>query len=48
MSKVFKQVLQAMPVKRQVSSAYPKSQGALERFHLTLKSMLYFPGPQKA
>lgn len=41
MSKVFSQVLEELAVKHQVSSAYhPESQGALERFHQTLKTML--------
>uniref|UniRef100_A0A673AE92 Gypsy retrotransposon integrase-like protein 1 n=1 Tax=Sphaeramia orbicularis TaxID=375764 RepID=A0A673AE92_9TELE len=41
MSKVFAQVLEMLAVKHQVSSAYhPESQGALERFHQTLKTML--------
>ena len=41
MSKVFKQVLEQLGVSHCHSSAYhPESQGALERFHQTLKSML--------
>ena len=41
MSKVFSQVLEVLAVKHNVSSAYhPQSQGALERFHQTLKTML--------
>ena len=41
MSKVFKQVLQELGIKHVTSSAYhPESQGALERFHQTLKNML--------
>lgn len=41
MSRTFSQVVQQLKVKHQVSSAYhPESQGALERFHQTLKSML--------
>lgn len=41
MSKVFHQVLEVLSVKHQVSSVYhPESQGALEHFHQTLKSML--------
>ncbi len=41
MSTVFSQVMQELSVKHQISSAYhPESQGALERFHQTLKSML--------
>uniref|UniRef100_A0A669CS17 ribonuclease H n=1 Tax=Oreochromis niloticus TaxID=8128 RepID=A0A669CS17_ORENI len=41
MSKIFAQVLQSLGVKHQKSSAYhPESQGALERFHQTLKSMM--------
>uniref|UniRef100_A0A8C1S4H7 Integrase catalytic domain-containing protein n=1 Tax=Cyprinus carpio TaxID=7962 RepID=A0A8C1S4H7_CYPCA len=40
-SHVFRQVLRELGVKHQLSSAYhPESQGALERFHQTLKSML--------
>lgn len=41
MSKLFTQVLSELGVKHRPSSAYhPQSQGALERFHQTLKSML--------
>ena len=41
MSKVFKQTLQSLGITHVVSSAYhPESQGALERWHQTLKSML--------
>lgn len=41
MSRTFTQVLKQLQVKHNVSSAYhPESQGALERFHQTLKSML--------
>lgn len=41
MSHLFKQVLQQLKVKHNVSSAYhAQSQGALERFHQTLKSLL--------
>lgn len=41
MSKVFAKVMRQLNVKHQVSSAYhPQSQGAIERFHQTLKSML--------
>uniref|UniRef100_A0A4W5LNZ8 Gypsy retrotransposon integrase-like protein 1 n=1 Tax=Hucho hucho TaxID=62062 RepID=A0A4W5LNZ8_9TELE len=41
LSKLFKQVLKSLSVKHRVSSAYhPESQGALERWHQTLKSML--------
>ncbi|XP_035984480.1 uncharacterized protein LOC118558122 [Fundulus heteroclitus] len=41
MSKVFAQVLKEMKIKHQTSSPYhPESQGALERFHQTLKTML--------
>lgn len=41
MSKVFNQVLEQLGVSHCHSSAYhPESQGALERFHQTLKSML--------
>lgn len=40
-SKAFTQALVELGVKHQLSSAYhPESQGALERFHQTLKSML--------
>lgn len=40
-SRTFKQVLTSLDVKHVVSSAYhPESQGALERWHRTLKSML--------
>ncbi len=40
-SKVFEQVLNGISVSHVVSSAYhPQSQGALERFHQTLKSMM--------
>ncbi len=41
MSKLFKQVLQSLEITHRVSAPYhPESQGALERFHQTLKSML--------
>lgn len=41
MSKVFAQVLNELKIKHQTSSPYhPESQGALERFHQTLKIML--------
>lgn len=41
MSHLFKQVLQQLKVKLNISSAYhAQSQGALERFHQTLKSFL--------
>lgn len=41
MSRLFKQVMQTLSISHRVSSAYhPESQGALERFHQTLKSML--------
>lgn len=41
MSKVFAQVMSESSIKHQVSCAYhPESQGALERIHQTLKSML--------
>ncbi len=41
MSRLFKQVLSQLNIKHEISSAYhPESQGALERFHQTLKSML--------
>ena len=40
-SRLFKQVLKTLNVKHSVSSPYhPESQGALERWHQTLKSML--------
>lgn len=40
-SKLFKQVLDELSIRHAVSSAYhPESQGALERWHQTLKSML--------
>ncbi|KAM9456054.1 retrovirus-related Pol polyprotein from transposon 17.6 [Clarias gariepinus] len=40
-SKVFAQILKELGVAHKMSSAYhPESQGALERFHQTLKSML--------
>ncbi len=40
-SRLFSQVLSCLSVKHKLSSAYhPESQGALERFHQTLKSML--------
>ena len=41
MSGVFKQVLKQLGIKQLKSSAYhPESQGALERYHQTLKTML--------
>lgn len=41
MSRLFNQILSQLHVKHVVSSAYhPESQGALERFHQTLKTML--------
>ncbi|XP_073807553.1 uncharacterized protein [Danio rerio] len=41
MSNVFNEVLRSLSIQHCVSSAYhPESQGALERFHQTLKSML--------
>ena len=41
LSKLFKQVLKSLSITHRVSSAYhPESQGALERWHQTLKSML--------
>ena len=41
MSKVFNQIMKELHIKHSFSSAYhPQSQGALERFHQTLKSML--------
>ncbi len=40
-SKIFAQVLHELGIKHQTSSAYhPESQGCLERFHQTLKSMI--------
>lgn len=42
MSKIFAQVMLELIVKHHTSSAYhPESQGALERFHQTLKAMLH-------
>ncbi len=41
LSKLFTQVLKTLGITHRVSSAYhPESQGAIERFHQTLKSML--------
>jgi len=41
MSRVFKQALEQLHIQHRTSSCYhPESQGALERFHQTLKSML--------
>lgn len=41
MSTIFSQVMRELSIKHQVSSAYyPESQGALERFHQTVKSVL--------
>ncbi len=41
MSNVFAKVMKQLSIKHHVSSAYhPQSQGAIERFHQTLKSML--------
>ncbi len=41
LSKLFKQVLQSLGITHHVSAPYhPESQGALERFHQILKSML--------
>lgn len=41
-SQTFSQVLKRLGIKHNVSTAYhPESQGALERFHQTLKSMLH-------
>lgn len=41
LSKVFKETLQSLNISHSVSSAYhPESQGALELWHQTLKSML--------
>ena len=41
MSRVFSQVMRQLFIKHHTSSAYhPQSQGALERFHQTLKSLL--------
>ena len=40
-SKMFAEVLKHLRIRHSLSSAYhPQSQGALERFHLTLKSLL--------
>lgn len=40
-SKLFRQVLERLGIRHAVSSAYhPQSQGALERYHQTLKNML--------
>ena len=40
-SQVFKQVMQELGIRHHTSTAYhPESQGALERFHQTLKSMI--------
>ena len=42
MAGVFQQVLYQLGIKQNVSSAYhPESQGALEKFHQTLKTMLH-------
>ena len=41
LSKLFKQVLKSLSITHRVASAYhPESQGALERWHQTLKSLL--------
>uniref|UniRef100_A0A8C1TD20 Gypsy retrotransposon integrase-like protein 1 n=1 Tax=Cyprinus carpio TaxID=7962 RepID=A0A8C1TD20_CYPCA len=41
LSRLFAQVLKSLSIEHRVSSAYhPESQGAIERFHQTLKSML--------
>ena len=41
LSRVFNQTLQSLNISHSVASAYhPESQGALERWHQTLKSML--------
>ena len=41
MSGIFKQVMKELGIKQLTSSGYhPQSQGALERYHLTLKTML--------
>ena len=41
MSGIFQQVMHELGIKQYRSSAYhPKSQGALERFHQTLKNMI--------
>ncbi len=41
MSNLFAQVLKTLKISHRISSAYhPESQGALERFHQTLKAML--------
>ena len=40
-SNIFKQVVTELGIKHYISSAYyPESQGALERFHQTLKNMM--------
>ncbi|CAM4678617.1 unnamed protein product [Leuciscus chuanchicus] len=40
-SKMFEQILKELDINHQLSSAYhPESQGAIERFHQTLKTML--------
>lgn len=40
-SKVFKQALETLDIQHQMSTAHhPESQGALKRFHQTLKTML--------
>ena len=40
-SKLFSQIISSLSIKHQKSSAYhPQSQGALERFHQTLKAMI--------
>ena len=40
-SNLFRQVLKELGIKHQISAAYhPESQGALERFHQTLKNMI--------
>ncbi len=40
-SHIFEQIVQELGVEHRLSSAYhPESQGALERFHQTLKSMM--------
>ena len=41
MAGIFQQVMSQLEIKQNISSAYhPQSQGALERFHQTLKTML--------
>ena len=43
MSGIFQQAMHELEIKQYKSSAYhPESQGALERFHQTLKNMIRF------